>query len=73
MIVRDLLMRWASRIPGIPSDMFDWWKDTQTIATEAQRQRIEDEAGMTNPQDMSRWITTPNGRRKRPHWNGGTR
>lgn len=67
MNIRDVLMRMASQIPGIPSDLFDWWVDAREIATTAHVQRVEDEARIkTHPQDMSRWITTPQGRRKRP-------
>lgn len=74
MKARNLLMRIAARLPGIPSDLFEWWTEARVIASEAQRQRIEDEARIhTDPRDMSRWITTPSGRRRRPHWNGGTR
>lgn len=72
MKTRNFVMRLASRIPGIPSDLFDWWTDAREIAIQARDQRLEDEARITtNPQDMARWITTPHGRRKRPRTKGG--
>ncbi len=74
MNIRDVLMRIASQIPGIPSDLFDWWVDARQIAATANIQRVEDEARITtHPQDMARWITKPQGRRKRPGAKGRKR
>lgn len=71
MSIRDVIMRIASQVPGVPSDLFDWWVDAREIATTAHVQRMEDEAKITtHPQDMTRWITPPNGRRKRPRSRG---
>ncbi len=74
MNARDLVMRVASHIPGIPSDLFDWWTHSRQIATNARDQRIEDEARITtDPHDMARWIQEPVGRRPRPQMKGAHR
>jgi Sec-independent protein translocase protein TatA len=61
------LIRLASRLPGVASDLADWYEEAQRIAEEARRQRIEDESrDERDRHDMARWLREPDRRRPAP-------
>lgn len=66
MIARRVL-HLVSRLPGLPSDLGDWYEEMHEIAEAAQRQRIEDEArDARDKADMARWLREPDQRRPAP-------
>lgn len=70
MIARKLV-RLASRVPGIPGELADWYDEMHEIAEQARRQRIEDEGrDERDKHDMARWLREPDQRRPAPR-NGG--
>ena len=66
-MIAHRLLRLASRIPGVASDLADWYEEAGRVADEARRQRLEDEArDERDKQDMARWLREPDRRRPRP-------
>lgn len=67
--MKRLILRALSRVHLFDLDFFD---EMVEDAKTARQRRIEDEARITtDPRDMARWITTPQGRRTRPYQKGG--
>jgi hypothetical protein len=67
-MVARAVVRLVSRVPGVASDLADWYDEMHRIAEDAQRQRIEDEArDVRDKQDMARWLREPDRRRPAPH------
>jgi Sec-independent protein translocase protein TatA len=61
------LLRAVSRLPGIASDLADWYTEMRQIAEHARRQRIEDEGrDPRDRHDLARWVREPDRRRPRP-------
>lgn len=66
MIARSLLCL-AARLPGVASDLAEWYDEMRDISHAAALQRAEDEANdPCDKQDMTRWLKEPDRRRPRP-------
>ena len=66
-MITHWLIRVVSRLPGIPSDLADWYDEMHDVAEAARRQRIEDEArDERDMRDMARWLREPDRRRPAP-------
>lgn len=66
MIARTLL-RIAARVPGVASDLADWYEHAHRIAETARSEH--DDYLAHDPQDTrepARWVQTPRGRRPAP-------
>lgn len=66
-MIAHWLIRLASRLPGIPAELADWYDEMREVSEAARRQRIEDESkDERDKHDMARWLQEPDRRRPRP-------
>ena len=72
-MIAKTLLRLASRIPGVASDLAEWYEEAGRVAEEARRHRLEDEANDNRDRrDMSRWLQQPDRRRPAQRKRRGT-
>lgn len=66
-MIARAVVRAVSRIPGVASDLADWYDEMHEIAEAAQRQRVIDEgADPRDKRDPARWVQRPDQRRPAP-------
>lgn len=61
------LLRIVSRVPGVASDLADWYDEAHRKAEAARRAHdayLRDDP--TDKRDMTRWVREPKGRRPAP-------